>query len=558
MPLAKKIAFIVLFACFVIILVLLRKTMQSASQDKGCRVKTAGYRHAGQVTLIGAGPGDPGLITVRGRECMGAADVIVYDYLANAALLRHAKQGAELIYAGKIGGAHNHEQSQINDLLVKLAMEGKRVARLKGGDPFIFGRGGEECEALAAAGITFEVVPGVTAGIGAAAYAGIPLTHRQVTTSVAFVTGHEHPEKDESEIDWEKLSLGSGTVVFYMGVKNLQAITCNLTRHGRSPDTPVALVRWGTRPEQEVLIGTLADIAGQAKRAGFKAPAVTIVGEVVNLRESLRWFDNRPLFGKGFLVTRTAEQAGDFTRLLASQGAAVYECPTIKLVSPPSFDEMDGAIADLPNFDWLILTSANAVSFFFERLAASGRDSRALGGCSVCAVGPKTAAAIKEHGIIPDLVPEDYKAEGVVAEFRKRAPVGTRFLYPRADKAREVITTALADMGGVVVAPVAYCNTLPDELQSDALLALEEGRIDCVTFTSSSTVENLARMLGENRFLRLLERTAIAAIGPVTAKTCRELGLDVHISPETYTLDAMTDAIVRYFAQKAEQQALQT
>ncbi|HSR36266.1 MAG TPA: uroporphyrinogen-III C-methyltransferase, partial [Desulfurivibrionaceae bacterium] len=410
----------------------------------------------GHVYLIGAGPGDPGLITVRGRDCIGLADVVVYDYLANQQLLEHARPGAELIYAGKIGGAHNHAQSQINDLLVEKALTGKVVARLKGGDPFVFGRGGEECEALLAAGIPFEIVPGVTAGIGAAAYAGIPLTHRHVTTSVAFVTGHEHPNKETSEIDWDKLSLGSGTVVFYMGVKNLPQITANLMAHGRDPETPVALIRWGTRPEQQVLTGTLADIADKVKRAGFKAPAITVVGEVVRLRDSLRWFDNRPLFGKGILVTRAADQAGEFSRMLASQGAQVYECPTIKLVPPPSQAELDAVIADLAGFHWLILTSGNAVRHFFNRLAALGRDARALANCRVCAVGPKTAAAIREYGINPDLVPADYKAEGVVAAFAELDIAGQRVLFPRADKAREVIPQALAGMGAEVVAPVAY------------------------------------------------------------------------------------------------------
>ena len=304
-------------------------------------------RNKGYVYLIGAGPGDPGLITVKGRECIARADVIIYDYLANEQLLRHAPDGAELIYAGKVGGAHNHEQGQINDLLVAKAREGKIVARLKGGDPFVFGRGGEECEALCAAGIAFEVVPGVTAGIGAPAYAGIPLTHRNVTTSVAFVTGHEHPGKEASEIDWERLSVGGGTIVFYMGIKNLALIAARLIEHGRTPETPVALIRWGTRPEQEVLVGTLADIADKAKAAGFKPPAITVVGEVVRLREELRWFDNRPLFGKGIMVTRAADQAGEFAGMLTGHGAHVFECPTIELVPAEDTTELDEAIRGL-------------------------------------------------------------------------------------------------------------------------------------------------------------------------------------------------------------------
>ena len=362
----------------------------------------------GFVHIVGAGPGDPGLITVRGKECLALADVVVYDYLASEQLLEFAPSGAELIYAGKIGGRHNHEQWQINDLLVEKALSGKVVTRLKGGDPFIFGRGGEECEALVTAGIPFEIVPGVTAGIGAAAYAGIPLTHRHVTTSVAFVTGHEDPEKESSDIDWERLSLGSGTIVFYMGVKNLSQITRSLMLHGRSPETPVALVRWGTRPEQQIITGTLADIAEIARKAAFKAPAITIVGEVVKLREKLRWFDARPLFGKGILVTRAADQAGEFSRMLATKGASVFECPTIKLIQPESWTELDSEIDRLSTFDWTIFTSANAVSFFFDRIAAKGLDCRAFGSCRICAVGPKTAALLAAKGIKADLIPADY------------------------------------------------------------------------------------------------------------------------------------------------------
>ena len=502
--------------------------------------------------MIGAGPGDPGLITVRGRECLEQSDVVLYDYLANHRLLEYAPPHAELIYSGKVGGAHNREQGQINDLMVAKALEGKVVARLKGGDPFVFGRGGEECEALVAAGIPFEVVPGVTAGIGAAAYAGIPLTHRDVTTSVAFVTGHEHPEKSTSEIDWEKLSLGSGTVVFYMGVKNLPHITANLMAHGRKPGTPVALIRWGTRTEQEVLTGTLADIAEKARKVSFKPPSITIVGEVVRLRETMRWFDNRPLFGWGILVTRAAEQAGEFSSLLRDQGATVYECPTISIIPPEDPADLDAAIAELPDFDWIIFTSVNAVKHFFIRLAACGLDSRALGRCRVATVGPKTAAAIHEYGIIPDLIPVDYKAEGVVTAFREMDLTGMKILFPRADRAREIIPSELAKMGAAVLSPVAYQNVLPDDIPAEILEALVAKRIRCVSFTSSSTVRNLAELVGENRLLHLLHGVTIAAIGPVTAASCRELGLEVHIEPKKYTLDEMTMEMVRYFSSQKQ------
>ncbi|ABB33448.1 uroporphyrinogen III C2,C7-methyltransferase and uroporphyrinogen III synthase [Geobacter metallireducens GS-15] len=500
------------------------------------------------VHLIGAGPGDPGLITVKGRESLGRADVVIYDYLANDDLLRFARPDAELIYAGKIGGHHNREQWQINALLVEKALAGNVVARLKGGDSFVFGRGGEECEALVAAGIPFEIVPGVTAGIGVTAYAGIPLTHRGVTTSVTFVTGHEGHDKEVSQIDWEGLSLGSGTVVFYMGIKNLPQITANLMAHGRPPETPVALIRWGTRPEQEVLTGTLADIAEQARRTGFRAPAITVVGEVVRLREKLRWFDNRPLFGTSILVTRAADQAGEFGAMLGALGARVLECPTIAIVPPESWDNLDAAIASLDRFHWAVFTSVNAVRFFFERLAAAGKDSRALGNCRVCAVGPKTAAALAPFGIRPDLIPADYKGEGVVEVFRSEEIAGKRIIFPKGDRARDVIPQGLAELGGEVTAPVAYRNVTPDSLPAGVIAELEERRITCVTFTSSSTVENLAAILGENRFLHLLKGVTIAAIGPITARTCRELGLEVHVEPSKYTLAAMTDALVDFFS----------
>jgi len=317
--------------------------------------------------------------------------------------------------------------------------------------------------------------------------------------------------------------------------------------HGRPSQTPVALIRWGTRSEQQVLQGTLADIAELASKHAFKAPAITIVGEVVNLREKLAWFDRRPLFGKGILVTRAADQAGEFGELLRSRGASVFECPTISLIPPVNNDPLDTAIGGLAGFDWAIFTSVNAVQFFFARLAALGLDSRALGSCRVCAVGPKTAASLAPHGIRPDLVPPDYKAEGVVAEIRRMNPAGLKILYPRADKARDVIPKELEAMGATVTAPIAYRNVLPEEVPATALRALEQRQIHCVTFTSSSTVENLAALLGENRFLHLLEGVAVAVIGPITARTCLELGLKIDIQPREYTLAAMTEAIVNFF-----------
>jgi uroporphyrinogen III methyltransferase/synthase len=504
--------------------------------------------HTGIVYLVGAGPGDPGLITLRGMECLQKAEVVVYDHLANEQLLAYAPEGAERIYAGKIGGRHNQDQGEINRLLVQKGREGKRVVRLKGGDPFVFGRGGEECEALCEAGIPFQVVPGVTAAVGAATYSGIPLTHRDFTASVTFVTGHEGKGKDESAIDWQCLSHGTGTVVFYMGITTLRRNMERLVQHGRSPQTPVALVRWGTTPTQQILTGTLADIADQAEAACFKPPAVTIVGEVVGLRDKLCWFDSRPLFGRKILVTRAADQAGEFSAMLTERGATTIECPTIRLVEPDSWEPLDVAIRRVSDYDWLILTSGNAVRIFFQRLEVLGLDARALGGCRVCAVGPKTAEAIRGFGIRPDLIPADYKAEGVVAEFRRLDVSGSKILFPRADKAREIIPCELKQMGASVDSPVAYRNVMPERLLPEAFLALEKRTVDCITFTSSSTVSNLAEMLGGDLLGDMLKGVAVASIGPVTSKTCRNLGIKVDIEPSRFTLECLTEEIERYFS----------
>ncbi len=501
----------------------------------------------GIVHLVGAGPGDPGLITLRGVECLKNADVVIYDYLANEQLLNHAPPTAELIYAGKIGGRHNQDQQEINELLVQKGLAGLRVVRLKGGDPFVFGRGGEECEALVAAGIPFEIVPGVTAALGAAAYSGIPLTHRNFTASVAFVTGQEGKNKDESDIDWERLSLGGGTVVFYMGVTNLRHNMQKMVAHGRSPKTAVALVRWATTRNQQTLIGTVEDIADKAETTGFKPPAITIVGDVVSLHNKLRWFDNRSLSGREIIVTRAADQAGEFSTMLTEKGALVHECPTIELVEADDWHDLDEAISQLSAFDWLILTSVNAVQFFFQRLSQLGHDSRALSSCRICAVGPKTAASLKHYGIVPDLIPEDYKAEGVVAEFSRIDVTDKRILFPHADRARDLIPLELTKLGADVLTPIAYRNVMPERLNPETIFALEKRSVDCITFTSSSTVRNLAAMLGDDRLVDMLKGVTVASIGPITTKTCHELGLKVDIEPAHYTLEALVTALEDYF-----------
>jgi len=503
----------------------------------------------GIVYLIGAGPGDPGLITVKGLECLRRADVVVYDYLASPAFLAEAPATAERIYVGKTRGCHHTPQAEINALLVEKARAGRVVARLKGGDPYVFGRGGEEAQYLAAEGVPFEVVPGVTAGFAAAAYAGIPLTHRDFTTSLGLVTGHEDPAKKMSSLDWEKLATGVGTLVFYMGMANLPLIAGKLMAHGRSPKTPVAIVRWATTSRQQTLVATLGDVVEKVGAVGIKPPAVIIVGEVVGLREELRWFDNRPLFGRRVLVTRTAEQAGSFVALLEAQGAEAIACPVIEVVAPPSWDAFDAEICRLAETDLLILTSANGVEAFFARLAAMGRDLRALHGVTVVAVGPKTAAAIEARGLRPDLVPADYRAEGVVELLKARGVRGQRVLYPRAELARDLIPQELAAAGATIAAPLAY-RTLPPADGGERVRALlAEGGVDAVTFTSSSTVENFLAMAGPGA-AEQLRGVTIVSIGPLTTRTALRYGLQVDIEPAASTLEAMVEAMVAYYRQR--------
>ena len=362
--------------------------------------------------------------------------MVVYDYLASEEIPAVCGKDTRLIYVGKKGGDHTLPQGGINKVLVDEALKGNTVARLKGGDPFIFGRGGEEAEVLHEAGIPFEVIPGVTSAISVPAFAGIPLTHRGYTSTVAFVTGHEDPTKEKSDVDWSKLS-GIGTLVFLMGVKNLASITQNLITGGKSPETPAALIRWGTTPDQETLTGTLADIAGKAKKQGFKPPSILVVGEVVSLRPKLDWFETKPLFGKGIVVTRPEEQAGEFANLLAAEGARVILFPTIRVVPPANWKELDRALGNLESVHWIIFTSANGVKYFFRRLRETGRDIRDLKGIRICTIGPATAAAVEGIGIRVDIVPDEYISEGVVRAFQGVDLKGKRVLLPRAKEARD-------------------------------------------------------------------------------------------------------------------------
>ncbi|HEN20660.1 MAG TPA: uroporphyrinogen-III C-methyltransferase [Desulfobacteraceae bacterium] len=504
----------------------------------------------GRVYLVGAGPGDPDLLTIRGRECIGFADVIIHDYLANRVFLEYADDKAEVIYAGKRGGSHTLKQDEINSLIVDRALKGLTVVRLKGGDPFIFGRGGEEAQELIRAGISFEVVPGVTSAIAVPAYAGIPLTHRDYTSTVAFVTGREGQSKEKSSIKWDKLSTGAGTLVFLMGVENLPVIAEKLLANGRSPDTPVAVICRGTLAEQRTLTGRLDSIASLAAESGIKPPAVIVVGDVVNLRNELDWFEKRPLFGKRIIVTRAREQASGFIKVLRDLGTECIEFPTIRIVSPESWAALDRAIAELETFQWLLFSSVNGVKYFLERMKFHGKDVRDIKGLKIAAIGPMTAGVWNDMGIIPDLIPGEYRAEGIVECFRRLDVKGSRILFPRAEKAREILPEELKSMGAEIDVVPAYRTVRPDDDIDRIREMLSSGSVDVVTFTSSSTVTNFVEMFrsdGES-FFKWMESVTVACIGPITANTARENGLSVGIVAPEYTVDGLAKTILEHFS----------
>jgi uroporphyrinogen III methyltransferase/synthase len=503
-----------------------------------------------KVYLVGAGPGDPGLITVKGKECIQVADVIIYDYLASPALLRYARKSADCIYVGKKGGDHTLSQDQINDLIVEKAKTGAIVTRLKGGDPFIFGRGGEEAEVLFKAGISFEIVPGVTSAIAAPAYAGIPLTHRKLTSTVAFVTGHEDPKKEETQINWAALATGIGTLVFFMGVKNLPEIARQLMDHGKSPNTPVALVRWGTTPGQVTVSGTLDTIVAKVRAAGLKAPALIVVGDVVNLRPTLKWFEKRPLLGKRIVVTRARQQASDLVELLSDLGAECLEFPTIEIMPAKDPQPLQQAIENLNAYDWIVFTSVNGVIYFFEQLFAAGKDVRALNRMQTAAIGPATAEQLLTFGLTSDIVPETYRAESVVAAFKELNLKAKKILLPRAREARPVLPVELAKMGAQVNEIPAYETLTVTENVGDLIQALEDKGVDLITFTSSSTVKNFKALLPAANFQELMQGVRIASIGPITTDTAKKLDFDVHIRAESYTIPGLVKAILQYYQKK--------
>jgi uroporphyrinogen III methyltransferase/synthase len=516
----------------------------------------------GKVYIVGAGPGDIGLLTVKGLKCLRKAEVVIYDFHLNAQVLNYINHDAEFIYAGKRGGHHSMTQDKINEVLVQKAKEGKVICRLKGGDPFVFGRGGEEAEALAKAGIEFEVVPGVSSSVAVPAYAGIPLTHRLYSSSFAVIPGYEDTTKKESTIDWSKLSTGVGTLVFLMAVKNIDMVIQKLIENGRSPDTPVAVIRWGTRPDQKTIIGTLKNIVELVKEKDIKPPAVMVVGEVVRLRESLRWYEKKPLFGYRVLITREHPEGFE---LLEDLGAELIGLPTIGIAPPESYSELDSAIDMLETYDWIIFTSRNGVNYFLKRFFEKGKDIRDLKGIKICAIGSKTSEEIRKYGMKIDLIPEEFSSEGLIKAFSSQRSVfreqsqtlnskllkGMKFLLPRAEKAREIFPEKVRELGGHIDIPVTYRSVRPERHGKRLKRFLKEGRISIATFTSGATFNNFIEIMGEKAD-ELLKGIAIAVIGPVTAKAVEKAGLKVDVMPKEATIEALVKEIIKWAAKRQQ------
>ncbi len=518
------------------------------------------------IYLVGAGPGDVGLITQKAIELLRRADVVIYDYLASSALLAYAKDTAEKIFVGKKGHSKHITQEEINELLVRAAHkqasliddnakkdEKKIIVRLKGGDPFLFGRGGEEALALHEAHIPFEVVPGVTSGIAAPAYAGIPVTHRGIASTVTFVTGHEDPTKNESAIDWTSLAqmvLSGGTICFYMGMKNLELIINRLQRGGLDKDCPIGLVQWGTTTRQRTLLASFDNAIQRVAEEGFGAPAIIVVGDVVNLSKQLAWHENKSLYGKEIVVTRSRKQASNLVKDLQERGAQVFEFPTIEFREPDSYEPLDKALSQLEHYDWIIFTSVNGVDAFFDRLEG---DARMLSGIRIAAIGPSTKARLKEQGIIADAMPSNYRGEAVfeaIEDACKRDNIdlkGSKILLPRAAVARVDLPEMLTEAGAEVDVVPVYKTVLPQGVLVEELVdKLKQGAISGITFTSSSTAENLIKLLKDDA--PLLKNVTLFSIGPITSATLRRLGFENSIESSIYTIDGLLDLIEEEFS----------
>jgi uroporphyrinogen III methyltransferase/synthase len=503
-------------------------------------------RNQGICFIAGAGPGDLGLVTLRVKEVVETAEVIVYDYLCNPDILEWAPRESKVVYAGKKAGAHTLTQDEINELLVAETGAGRRVVRLKGGDPFVFGRGGEEALALAKANLAFEIIPGVTSAVAAPAYAGIPVTHRGHNSQLTIFTGHEDPTKEASSIDYANLARQPGTKVMLMGVDRLSQITSELIAHGARADLPVALVRWGTTARQHTLRGTIADIAERARVSGFSAPAVAIFGDVVDLRESLNWFESRPLFGKRIVVTRTRKQAGALRDGLRNLGADVFELPTIRIEPPHDLRAFAELVRDAHQYVWIVFTSPNGVDAFFEMFFRIYQDARSIGGVRIAAIGPATAARIRHFHLNVDLQPSEFVAEAVVEAFEKDGSVeNLRILLARAEQARDVLPRRLSALGAIVDEAIAYRTVAEDDATLPGRMRFLEEGADLITFTSSSTVEHFAALQ-----LPVPPAMKTASIGPITSQRMRELGFPVDVEAKAYDIPGLIDAIRQFYLGK--------
>jgi uroporphyrinogen III methyltransferase/synthase len=497
---------------------------------------------SGTCYLVGAGPGDLGLVTLRAKECIEFADVLIYDALSSPELLHWTKAGCEKIYVGKRAKDHALPQDQINDLIVEKTKAGKKVVRLKGGDPMIFGRGGEEAAELAAAGVPFEIVPGISSAIAGPAYAGIPVTHRDHNTQLTIFTGHEDPTKGFSSIDYAQLANAPGTKVFLMGVARLREIAASFIANGASPETPIALTRWATTTSQKTIVGTLATIADVADAEKFSSPAVAVIGEVVNERKSINWFENKPLFGKRIVVTRTREQAGELRKSLRDLGADVIELPTIRIEGPPDRHEFAELVTHAHEYDWLVFTSPNGVERFFDAFFATYPDARSLGNPRIAAIGNGTANKIREYRFTVDLIPERFVAEGLIDAFKKESIENLTMLWVKAAETRDIVGEGLTKLGAIVDECIAYQTVAETEDVTGARARLASEGADMITFTSSSTVDHFFA-LG----LDWPEDCVAASIGPITSETLCKKGMKPALEASKHDIPGLTAAIVKHF-----------
>ncbi len=504
----------------------------------------------GKVVLVGAGPGDPGLITVKGLDSLRTADAVVFDRLASPKLLAEARSDAELYDAGKGRDDHRMTQTEINELLIELGRRGLNVCRLKGGDPFVFGRGGEEALDLAAAGVPWEVVPGISSTIAAPAYAGIPVTQRGMSTSLTIVTGSEDPNKPDSTINWDALAGLSGTLVFVMGWQGMNDIVAALTTRGVPGERPAALIQWGTTSKQRVVTGPVSEIVARGVEAGIGAPVALVIGAVAGLRDAMAWFDTRPLFGKRVLVTRARSQASTLVKQLEDLGADVLEYPTIEIIPVRDPEPLDEALRNISKYDWMMFTSSNAVRGVADRMRAVGIDSRALAHLKFGVNGPSTAKALAEIGINADAVPDQYLASAMVELLKNDGITPKNVLFPRSEIGRETLANGLRELGSNVDEVVAYSTETPNSTGDLARKAYEEG-IDFTTFTSSSTVRNLVDLLGGSPDLINTSKTVI--IGPITAETAKELNVNIDFEADEQSIAGIVKALTNHVVASTKQ-----